>query len=79
MVEHCISTFSKEQKEKAYRAYVTDALKMIAEMYCTAHSGSLELPRYIDYEKQPETNDKSSEEKAKEIKDRIFGKLAELG
>lgn len=31
MIEHCISLFSKKQKEKAYRIYVTDCLKAIAE------------------------------------------------
>lgn len=31
MIEHCISLFSKRQKEKAYRIYVTDCLKTIAE------------------------------------------------
>ena len=31
MIEHCISFFQKENREKAYRIYVTDALKAIAE------------------------------------------------
>jgi hypothetical protein len=31
VIEHCISLFSKKQKEKAYRIYVTDCLKAITE------------------------------------------------
>lgn len=31
MIEHCISLFSKKQIDKAYRIYITDCLKAIAE------------------------------------------------
>jgi hypothetical protein len=31
VIEHCISLFSERQKEKTYRIYVTDCLKVISE------------------------------------------------
>lgn len=31
MIDHCVSAFSKKQEDKAYRVYVTDCLKAIAE------------------------------------------------
>lgn len=40
VIEHCISLFSKKQIEKAYRIYVTDCLKAIAEN--TTHLMSFE-------------------------------------
>lgn len=30
MIDHCISLFSKRQRENVYKMYVTDALKVIA-------------------------------------------------
>lgn len=45
MIEHCISLFSKKQKEKAYRIYVTDCLKAIADN--TTHL--LGIDGVIDY------------------------------
>ena len=30
MIEHCISLFKKEHKEKTYRIYITDTLQAIA-------------------------------------------------
>ena len=31
MIEHCLSCLRSEQKEKLFRVYLTDALKLIAE------------------------------------------------
>lgn len=31
MIDYCVSAFSKRQEDKAYRIYVTDCLKAIAE------------------------------------------------
>ena len=52
VIEHCISTFNEKQKqeaeEKAYRAYITDALMMIAEN-TTHFMGRTEMLDYGKY------------------------------
>lgn len=35
-IQHCVSLFRKEQEEKAYKIYITECLKVIAEN--TAHA-----------------------------------------
>ena len=47
----------KQDREKAYRVYVTDALKIIAENTAKHASGSCMKARYFDVEspKPPET------------------------
>ena len=45
MIEHCTSEIIRRNEEKAYRVYVTDALKAIAEN-TTHYLGATEM---IDY------------------------------
>lgn len=82
MIDHCIASMRTRYKEKAYKTYITDVLKLITEMYSTAHGGNLTLPRYVDIEKPQEdetTATEKAKEEAEEIKTRIFTKLKALG
>lgn len=48
VIEHCISAFLKLQEEKAYRVYVTDSLKVIAENTTGAEERHAMSKRWID-------------------------------
>ena len=48
VIEHYIAYFKKEQQEKAYKMYVTDALKMITENTAKQAGGSYITTRYAD-------------------------------
>jgi len=85
VIDHCIASMRTRYKEKAYKTYITDVLKLITEMYSTAHGGNLTLPRYVDIEKPQEDEEdeataiEKAKEEAEEIKTRIFTKLKALG
>lgn len=82
VIDHCIASMRTRYKEKAYKTYITDVLKLITEMYSTAHGGNLTLPRYVEIEKPQEdetTAIEKAKEEAEEIKTRIFTKLKALG
>lgn len=61
MIDHCVSAFSKLQREELYQYYVTDALKVI---------GSLNI-RFADYFKPQET--RTAEEIIDGIKKKLGG------
>ena len=48
VIEHYIAFFKKEQQEKAYKVYVTDALRIITENTAKANGGSYLQARYAD-------------------------------
>lgn len=48
MIEHCISAFSKSQEEKAFRIYLTDALKVISENSAGVEQRTAMAKRWID-------------------------------
>ena len=48
VIEHYIAYFKKEQIEKTYQLYITDALKMIAENTAKQSGGSYITTRYAD-------------------------------
>lgn len=48
VIEHYIAFFKKEQHEKAYRNYVTDALRIITENTSKANGGRYLQTRYAD-------------------------------
>lgn len=61
----------KQRREKAYRVYVTDALKIITENTAKYASGNYMKVRYLDFEdpKPPET--RTSGEIIQNMKDKI--------
>ena len=70
MIEHCISAFCKEQEEKAFKIYVTDALKILTENTAKAGGGNMLTQRYIDI-----INHKVETRTADEIVENIRNKL----
>ena len=46
MVEHCVSAFLQKQEERRYRAYVTDALMVIAGNTANFAGGSTLTERW---------------------------------
>lgn len=69
MIEHCISAFSKEQEEKAYRIYVTDALKTISENSAQGEHRSTMAKRWIDLVEPSEEKEPKETRSANEIID----------
>ena len=48
VIEHYIAFFKKEQHEKAYKCYVTDALRVITENTAKANGGRYLQARYAE-------------------------------
>lgn len=48
VIEHYIAFFQKEQQEKAYRVYVTDALRIVTENTAKQGGGTYLTTRYAD-------------------------------
>ena len=63
VIEHCISSFQKQNEVLTYRVYVTDLLR--------AMSRQEGIPRYYDLIKK----DKEPKKDAKEVKEKIRGKF----
>lgn len=79
-MEHCILTLRKENDEKVFRAYVTDALKAIAENTARFAGGSYMQARFASIAGYG-SGKKDAPEKVQteeEIISRISGKLRAL-
>lgn len=48
VLDFCLSERSAINREKAYRVYMSDVLKVLAEGFYAAHGGKLDLPRLYD-------------------------------
>ena len=74
VIDHCISAFQKEQEEKLYRVYVTDALKAMVDNTMRFAGGVRLQNRFYDlaYKTKPKVE---KEETADEIIMRIKNKL----
>lgn len=73
VMEHCVSAFSDEVKDKIYRTYITDGIMNISESIAQAFGGRYLTQRYVDI---IDTSD-NDEETADEIVQRVI-KEAEL-
>lgn len=63
VIEHCISSFYKEQEQMTYRVYITDLLRYM--------SGNKKAPRFYELIRP----DKKPQKTAKEVKEKIRGKF----
>ncbi len=82
MVEHCISTFHKNQKEMMYRIYVTDALKDLIEVQVAKGGGDIKYRRFYDFIKEKpekEQAEEQPEETAEDIIARIKNNMIDMG
>lgn len=72
MIDHCVSAFSKRQKEKIYKIYVTDALKTISENTAGGQNRAAMTKRWIDLiEPKVITETRSAEEIISDFKSRL--------
>lgn len=76
VIEHCISHFLKEQKEQAYRTYVTEALKILTENTAKYSGGKFLSKSFSDVYKKEEKKEK--EKTADEVISEIDEMLANL-
>lgn len=79
MIEHCISSFLKEQKERAYRTYVTDALMLISENTANISNGKYMSKNFSDIYKKNEQGEEDKKPTAEEVKERIKSKFRKKG
>lgn len=76
VIEHCIAAFRKKQEEKTYRAYVTDALRVIGENVARNGGGAYIPMRWIDLidtTPPPPEDKRSCAEQAADMWTRIRG------
>ena len=63
VIEHCVAAFSDLQRERAFQAYVTDCLKMVAENTSKPYGGKYPGKRFADvWEKMGKPKDKRTAE-----------------
>ena len=67
VVEHCVSSFNKRQKELAFQIYVTDTLKSIDEKLFNTFGGTAYKDRFIDRITSEKKPVKSGDEIAAEV------------
>lgn len=83
MIEHCVSWLKKDSEEKAFRVYITDALKAIADNTGRAVKNGVGMKsRFADMvasTQQTESAEIDAEEKANEVKERMKKILGNLG
>lgn len=75
MIEHCVSSYQKRQKELQYRVYVTDMLKNIIDINT---GGKADVPRFADLMEEHHDNNKP-EETADDVIARITQNLTDMG
>ena len=66
VIDHVLSFWKQEQKERKYRAYVTDALRLIGENTAKLSAGSYLVSRWVESNETKETP-KSGDDIAKDI------------
>ena len=73
VIQHCISAFTKDQKEQLYRVYITDALKIIAENTARSNGGNMIQARYAELINPPEEETRTKDEIVGNIRAKIRG------
>ncbi len=72
VIDHCISAFQKEQEEKAFRIYLTDALQAIAENTQRFAGGMKMNKRYYDIINiKPQKQEKTADDIILRLKGKI--------
>ena len=63
ILDFCVSECSAKNRDKAYRVYMSDLLKLLAEGYYSAHGGNLSIERLYDQIYAPKTPEETMTEK----------------
>ena len=71
VIEHYIAYFKKEQYEKAYKFYVTDALRLITENTAKANGGRYLQARYVEYVEPIKEETRTAEEVITSLKEKL--------
>ena len=64
---YCIARYKREQEEKAYRVYVTDALRLTVENTAKFAGGNYIKARYIDVIEQKKVDERTGDEIVEDI------------
>lgn len=75
VMDHCISAFQKEQEEKAFKIYLSDAIMAIADNTARYVGGSKMASRFFDIiniKKQPK-QEETADEIILRIKEKVNG------
>ena len=71
VIEHYIAFFRKEQHEKAYKCYVTDALRIITENTAKANGGRYLQARYAELIEPIKEEKRTANEIVLDLKDKL--------
>ena len=71
VIEHYIAFFKKEQHEKAYKCYVTDALRIITENTAKANGGHYLQARYAEMIEPRKEETRTANEVIIDIKEKL--------
>lgn len=75
MIDHCISTFQKNQKDLIYRVYVTNALKNLIEIQTAGWEENIEYPRFYDLINKKPNEQQDEQEEAAETADDVIKRI----
>ena len=71
VIEHYIAFFKKEQQEKAYKVYITDALRVITENTAKMNGGSYIQARYAEIIEPRKEEKRTANEVIWDLKDKL--------
>lgn len=79
VLDFCLSELSAINKEKAYKIYMSDVLKALAEGFYSAHGGKIDLPRLYDliYAPPMPEETRTETEIISDIKSKLFTRQVE--
>lgn len=67
VIDHCIAVFQKKQEERAFRTYLTDALRLVTENTAKNVGGGYLVNRYDELIHPKKEDPRSAEEIAADI------------
>lgn len=67
VIDHCIAFFRTRQEERLYRAYITDILKVTAEMVATYTGAQITARDFMELAGWVKTDDRTGDEIAADI------------
>lgn len=67
VVEHCVAVLKAEQKEKRYRSYISDVLRLIGENAAALAHGSYIPARWAELDNPPPEDTRTPDEIAADI------------
>ena len=74
IIQHCVAFLKTRSEEKAFRIYVTDGLKVIAENLANYYGGSVLNMRYSDVISTEKPDDRTEEDIINNLKAKMTGK-----